>query len=46
MIVLRMLLVLVVLPLSAAGDEFQLPNPPAGQVLDQPKWLSRESKVN
>jgi uncharacterized membrane protein YgcG len=46
MIVLRMLLVLLVLPLSAAGDEFQLPNPPAGQVLDQPKWLSRESKVN
>lgn len=46
MIVLRILLVLLVLPLSAAGDEFQLPNPPAGQVLDQSHWLSRDAKMN
>lgn len=44
MTVFRILLVLLVIPFAASAADFELPNPPAGQILDQDDWLGRDDK--
>lgn len=45
MMILRILLALLILPLGVGAADFELPDAPAGQILDGGDWLGNDEKL-